>query len=67
MGAAQQGGNALKLRRSLSDKNADVAGALTRLADRRMDLAQARNRLLSEVRLPNGAQSVQNQQPFENE
>lgn len=52
------------LRKSQSNQHSDVAGKLTRLADRRTDKAQARDSLLSEDRLPNGAQSGQNQRPF---
>ena len=49
--AAHEGENVLKLMKARADRNEDAAGRMTRLADRWIDLAQARNKLLTEDRI----------------
>ena len=55
--AAQEGEATLRLMKALAEKNADVAGRMKQLADRRVSLVQARNKLLSEQRIRNAASS----------
>jgi chromosome segregation ATPase len=59
LAAASAGESTAKVMKALADKNQDYAGRLTRLADRRIDLVQARNKLLSEDRIRSFAASSQ--------
>jgi hypothetical protein len=49
--AAQAGENTLRLMKAMAEKNEEVIAQMKKLADRRIDLAQARNKLLSEDRI----------------
>jgi hypothetical protein len=49
--ATQAGESTLKLMKAMAEKNEDVVGQMKKLAERRIDLAQARNKLLSEDRI----------------
>jgi len=53
--AAQAGEATLQLMKTMADKNADVAGKMNRLANKRVGLVQARNKLLSEERIRRAA------------
>jgi len=53
--AARAGETTLRLMKELADKNANVAGRMKQLADGRVNLVQARNKLLSEERIRNAA------------
>ena len=48
---AEAGEKVLKLIKEMADKNEDAAGRMKQLAERRIELAQARNKLLSEDRI----------------
>jgi len=56
--AAQAGEATLQLMKTMADKNTDVAGKMKRLADRRVGLVQARNKLLSEDRIRRAASAI---------
>jgi chromosome segregation ATPase len=51
MEATQAAENTLRLMKTMAGKNADVAGRLTNIADRRVELVQARNKLVTEDRI----------------
>jgi hypothetical protein len=53
--AAQAGEDVLKLMKTMADKNQNVASQMKNLADRRLKLAEARNKLLSEDRIREAA------------
>ena len=57
--AAQAGENTLKVMKDMASKNEDVAGRAKRLADRRLELVQARNKLLSEDRIQGALANIQ--------
>jgi len=48
----------LQLMKTASDKNADVAGRAKRLADRRIELADSRNKLITEDRIRKAVESM---------
>jgi chromosome segregation ATPase len=53
--ATQAGENTLQAMKTLADTGEDVASRMKRLAERRLELAQARNKLLSEDRIRRAA------------
>jgi hypothetical protein len=55
---AQAGENTLKLMKAMADRNNDVASRIKQLADRWIDLAEARNQLPSEDRIRAAAASM---------
>lgn len=57
--ATQTGEDTLKAMETMASKNEDVAGRMKRLAERRLELAQARNKLMSEDRIRGAAASMQ--------
>ena len=56
--AAQAGEATLELMKTMADKNANVAGKMKQLANRRVGLVQARNKLLSEDRIRRAANAM---------
>ena len=57
------GEDTLKQMETMASKNEDVAGRMKRLSQRRLELAQARNKLLSEDRIRGVAAGMQNKRP----
>jgi len=51
--ASRAAENTLTLMKTMADKNSSVAGRMTKVADRRVSLVQARNKLMTEDRIRN--------------